>query len=115
MTPHASKFATPPPPASYVPRPRLETRLQATENARLTVVSGRAGSGKTALLSSWITTIAERDRAWITLDADDNESSVFWTNIDTALAGAQPERHARHSTTGARGATRFSSSTTRTC
>jgi len=85
MTHRASKFATPPPPASFVARPRLEARLDAAATARLTVVSGRAGAGKTALLAHWIATIDEGDRAWITLDAGDNTPSTFWGDVDATL------------------------------
>src|SRR4051812_41394575 len=85
MTQRASKFTTPPPPAFYVGRPRLETRLNAAATTRLTVVSGRAGSGKTALVSSWISTIDERDRSWVTLDEDDNDAPTFCANVETAV------------------------------
>src|SRR5206468_2981481 len=85
MTQRASKFTTPPPPAAYVARPRLETRLNAAATTRLTVVSGRAGSGKTALLSSWISTIDECDRSWLTLDEDDDDDATFCTNVETAV------------------------------
>ena len=85
MTHHASKFTTPPPPASFVARPRLEARLDAASTARLTVVSGRAGAGKTALLAHWITTIDASDRAWITLDAGDNTPATFWGDVDATL------------------------------
>ena len=85
MTHPASKFATPPPPPSFVARPRLEARLDAASTARLTVVSGRAGAGKTALLAQWITTIDAGDRAWITLDAGDNTPATFWGDVDATL------------------------------
>ena len=94
MTQTSSKFTTPPPPASYVARPRLEARLDAAATTRLTVVSGRAGAGKTALLSRWFETIAENDRAWITLDSDDNDSSRFWSHVDATLHQLNQEARA---------------------
>ena len=55
----ASKFVAPPPPTSYVARPHLDARLNEAVRSRLTVVSGRAGCGKSALVASWMTTIDE--------------------------------------------------------
>ena len=72
-------------PTGHISRPRLEARLDAAAGARLTVVSGRAGVGKSVLISSWISKLAEDNFAWITLDADDNKPSIFWSDVATAV------------------------------
>ncbi len=84
-TRRASRFVAPPPPSSYVARPHLDARLNEAVRSRLTVVSGRAGCGKSALVANWMTTIDERDRAWITLSDNDNAAPVFWNSVEAAL------------------------------
>ena len=94
---------------SYVARPRLDKLLDAAATVRLSVVSGRAGCGKSALVSTWINTIDETDRAWITLDDDDNLTATFWSDID-ALAPLGAGSHDRFFGPQL-GATQFSYST----
>jgi LuxR family maltose regulon positive regulatory protein len=80
-----AKFDAPLLPSGYVPRPRLEARLDAARGARLTVVSGRAGAGKSVLVSSWLTKVSEDDFSWVTLDEDDNKPSVLWDDVTAAV------------------------------
>lgn len=80
-----AKFDAPSLPPGYIPRSRLHARLDAASSARLTVVSGRAGSGKSVLVSGWLAQHAANDYAWITLDDDDNTPSVFWSDVTTAV------------------------------
>src|SRR5262245_65231404 len=72
----SAKFDAPLPPPGYIPRPRLEARLDAAAGARLTVVSGRAGSGKSVLIPSWLAKLSEDDCSWGTPDEDDSKPQV---------------------------------------
>ncbi len=85
----ATKLYVPRPRRGTVPRPRLLDRLEG--GARLTLVSAPAGFGKTTLLASWLTG-AGRDRqvAWLSLDASDDDPVTFWTGVVTALQAAVP-------------------------
>jgi len=96
-----AKFSAPLPPSGYVARPRLEARLDAAASARLTVVSGRAGSGKSTLVSSWLAQRCEDDHSWVTLDEDDNKPSVFWNDITAAVERQSGDEYGRFMTSRA--------------
>ena len=89
------KFVPPALTPTYVARPRLDHVLERSAEVPLTVVAGAAGSGKSALLSSWTAQRAE-SCAWITLDEGDNESATFWWGVadavDTLVGELRPER-----------------------
>lgn len=86
--PHA-KLAVPQRPPFLVRRQRLLDRMVAGSAARVTVVTGPAGSGKTQLVASWVVDEAATGSvAWVTLDEDDTESSAFWSYVVEALRGA---------------------------
>ena len=70
----------------WVSRPRLETKLTAGVQGRLTVVTGPPGAGKTALLAGWARGRPEGSVAWVSLEAADNAPARFWKRIDAALA-----------------------------
>jgi LuxR family maltose regulon positive regulatory protein len=81
-----TKLYIPPQRPNMVLRPRLMARL---ENAlrlqhRLTLVSAKAGSGKTTLVSEWLHG-QERPAAWLSLDANDNDPQRFLTYLVAAL------------------------------
>ena len=86
-----TKLYIPPPRSGRVPRPRLVERLNAGLNRKLTLISARAGFGKTTLLSEWIATVksphsAIQDRiAWLSLDSGDNDLTRFLTYLIAAL------------------------------
>src|SRR5262245_42925466 len=65
-------------------RPRLFGRLSAA--ARVTVVSGPPGSGKTVLLRSWIgqTSLAAR-AAWVPVGRGEADAQQFWLSVLAAL------------------------------
>ena len=71
-------------------RPRLLTALsQAVQRAPLTLISGPAGAGKTALAASWRTAQpGTRHIGWLTLDDYDDDPATFWSYVVEALAGA---------------------------
>jgi LuxR family maltose regulon positive regulatory protein len=91
-----AKFDAPAAPTGYIPRPRLEARLEAASGARLTVVSGRAGSGKSVLISSWLAKFADDDSSWVTLDEDDNKPSVFWSDVTAAVNRLSGDEYGRY-------------------
>jgi LuxR family maltose regulon positive regulatory protein len=56
--------------------------------ARVTVVSGPAGSGKTVLLRSWIAEAGlARSAAWVTAGPDEQDPQRFWLSVLGALRG----------------------------
>jgi LuxR family transcriptional regulator, maltose regulon positive regulatory protein len=86
----ASKLAPPEPAHATVLRPRLVSQLsRAVQRSPLTLLSGPAGSGKTALATTWRQT-QEDDRpvAWLTLDDYDDDPATFWNYVVGALAAA---------------------------
>jgi LuxR family maltose regulon positive regulatory protein len=74
-------------------RPRLLERLRRGADSRLTLVSAPAGFGKTTLLAEWLGAKSGEDRsvAWLSLDRSDNEPSLFWTYVVTALQRSVPD------------------------
>ncbi len=61
----------------------------------MTLLSAPAGFGKSTLLASWLATgspssTAQRSAAWLSLDAGDNDPSLFWAYVITALRTAAP-------------------------
>src|SRR5215831_12951241 len=70
--------------AGVVARPRLFGRLGA--QARVSVVSASAGSGKTVLLRSWIgqAGVAER-AAWVPAERGERDPQRFWLSVLAAL------------------------------
>jgi LuxR family transcriptional regulator, maltose regulon positive regulatory protein len=65
-------------------RRQLFGRLERT--GRVTQISAPAGSGKTALLRSWIADAGLAGRAaWVTVQGDDGDPRRFWTSVVDAL------------------------------
>ena len=87
----AAKTYLPRPVSGRVERARLRERLdQALSNQRrLVLVSALAGSGKSTLLADWAATAA-LPCAWFSLDAQDNQPSLFWAYLITALQRQSP-------------------------
>ena len=69
-----------------VDRPRLLARLDGALRLqqRLTLVSGRAGAGKTTLVSEWLHQQA-RPSAWLSIDTSDNDPQRFLGGLLEAL------------------------------
>jgi LuxR family maltose regulon positive regulatory protein len=89
----ASKLAAPSMPGRMVARPRLFALLDAGVERPVTVVAAPAGSGKTMLLTSWMSAASPPGAvAWLSLDHGDDDPVRFWTYVLAALcrSGAVP-------------------------
>jgi LuxR family maltose regulon positive regulatory protein len=86
----ASKLAPPDLAHATVLRQRLLGLLtRSVQRSPLTLLSGPAGSGKTALAASWrLSQSSGRPVCWLTLDDYDDDPAAFWTYTCAALAGA---------------------------
>jgi len=75
-----------------VPRPHLTDRLHRGTQFRLTLVSARAGFGKSTLLAEWLAAAPPDGSvtAWLSLDPSDNHPVVFRTHLIAALQAAAP-------------------------
>jgi LuxR family transcriptional regulator, maltose regulon positive regulatory protein len=76
-----------------VPRQRLAQRGRAVSGSALTILSAPAGFGKTTLLTEWLAAESAdgADRAavaWVSLDRRDNDPTLFWTYVVTAIQAA---------------------------
>jgi LuxR family maltose regulon positive regulatory protein len=82
----ATKLYIPPRRAGLVPRPRLMARLDEALRLqhRLTLVSAKAGTGKTTLVSEWLRQ-QEQPTQWLSLDSSDNEPRRFLSYLLAAL------------------------------
>lgn len=88
----STKFFAPPPRATLVARPRLIARLEQGMERPLTLISAPAGSGKTTLVSDWRATAGmDIPLAWLSIDPDDNDPSLFLAYLFTALSALQPD------------------------
>jgi len=84
-----TKLAIPPLQPRLVPSRRLLERLQHGGQSRLTLISAPAGFGKTTLVCQWIQH-HKMPAAWYSLDESDNEPSVFYRYLLTALQNLDP-------------------------
>ena len=88
----ATKMSVPRAGHALVARPRLRELLSEALHARLTLVSGPAGFGKTTLVAGWLDDVRRAGNAvaWVSLDASDDDPERFWRYVVTALEGASP-------------------------
>ena len=85
----ATKFALPHKQAGTIVRQRLLEVLDAGVDRPLTLLSAPPGSGKTALLGSWLASAgAPTSVAWLSLDSRDGERRRFWQAVLQALSRA---------------------------
>jgi ATP/maltotriose-dependent transcriptional regulator MalT len=77
-----------------VHRQRLNSRLRSGDRPSLTLVSAPAGFGKTTLLTEWFGSSPDQESsaAWLSLDARDNDPTLFWSYVVAALQAVAPER-----------------------
>jgi LuxR family transcriptional regulator, maltose regulon positive regulatory protein len=90
----AGKLVAPSMPDRMVARPRLFELLDTGIERPVTLVAAPAGSGKTMLLTSWMSTASlPGPVAWLSLDRGDNDPVRFWTYLLAALcrSGAVPD------------------------
>ena len=89
----SSKFSTPKMAPGFVRRPRLLDELDRGRRARLTVVVGSPGSGKTGLLADWLAARPHGPSAWLSCDIADADPVRFVAAIIEALGRAwgQPD------------------------
>jgi len=92
----STKLHSPPTPPKLVERPRLVERLneglygQGGRFARaLTLVSAPAGSGKTTLVTAWLSGL-DRPATWVSLDEGDNDPARFFAYLVAALQRVEP-------------------------
>jgi LuxR family transcriptional regulator, maltose regulon positive regulatory protein len=89
----ASKLTAPSMPGRMVVRPRLLALLDAGVTRPVTLVAAPAGSGKTTMLTCWMSSVSPPGAvAWLSLDPGDNDPVRFWTYVLAALcrSGAVP-------------------------
>ena len=72
-----SKFCAPKLAPGLLRRPRLLDQLDQGDQARLTLVVGPAGAGKTMLTADWLAARPERPSAWLSCDAADADPARF--------------------------------------
>ncbi len=86
----SSKFCVPSAPSRLVRRSRLLDALDRGQQARLTLVVGSPGAGKTALLADWLAARPERRAAWLSCDPADADGVRFVAAVIEALRRASP-------------------------
>ena len=79
-----AKLGPPGWPVDAIDRPRIAAALNAAASARLTLVVGPPGYGKTTAVRTWC---AQRGDpvAWTTLDPGDNDPARLWRYVATAV------------------------------
>ena len=87
----SSKFHAPSTPSRLVRRSRLLEALDRGRRARLTLVVGSPGAGKTALLADWSAAHPERPAAWLSCDPADAAGGRFVAAIIEALRRASDQ------------------------
>jgi LuxR family transcriptional regulator, maltose regulon positive regulatory protein len=85
----ATKLCIPPLRPNVVSRPRLIERLNEGLHRKLTLIAAPAGFGKTTLASAWVALI-QRPTAWLSLDAGENDPTLFLTYLVAALQTIAP-------------------------
>ena len=85
-----TKLYIPPQRPNLVSRSRLVARLGEAQRSRhcLTLVSAKAGSGKTTVVCEWLH-LQKRPAAWLSLDANDNDPRRFFAYLVAALQRLQ--------------------------
>jgi LuxR family maltose regulon positive regulatory protein len=86
-----TKLVVPPLRNTFVPRPRVGSRLG--HHSRLVVVSAPAGFGKTTALAAWVTHARSTGRsvAWVSCEAGEQQASAFWTYVLTSIGQVEPQ------------------------
>jgi LuxR family maltose regulon positive regulatory protein len=85
-----TKFYVPRARFDVVPRPRLSDAISRGAERKLTIVVAPAGFGKTTLVAAWLAGAANGQFAWLSLDASDNNPTLFWTYLIAAVQKVHP-------------------------
>jgi LuxR family transcriptional regulator, maltose regulon positive regulatory protein len=86
----ASKLVAPAPRTGLLPRPGLQSLLQAGLEAKLCLVEAPAGFGKTTLLAQWQAAAGGGRVAWVSLEEGDNDPTRFWGYVVDSLRTVEP-------------------------
>ena len=86
----AAKTRVPPWGANFVIRHDLISLLTERGDRTVTVVQAPAGYGKSTLLKQWVDADPVRRFAWLSLDEVDNDLTVLWRYILSALRALSP-------------------------
>ena len=86
----ATKFRSPPLPATLVSRSALHERLTAGAGQRLTTVVGSAGAGKSVLLADWAAARRPGMTSWLSCDKADADAVRFWSAFIEAPRAIEP-------------------------
>ncbi|MEO9328978.1 protein kinase domain-containing protein [Gordonia aurantiaca] len=88
----ATKYRPPVMAHAMVPRNRLLQRLTADTRARLVLIHGPAGFGKTVLAIQYAQMLEESEgkTAWLAIDEDDNTPAWFLSHLVDAISVALP-------------------------
>ncbi len=78
-------------PPDLVPRTTLFARLDAHPERPLTLVTAPAGYGKSTLLSSWLATLTHQPYAWLSLDENDDDLTLFLTYFIATIQTMFPD------------------------
>jgi LuxR family transcriptional regulator, maltose regulon positive regulatory protein len=88
LEPGFERFTVPSLPEGLLQRSRLLERLDVGVDGPLTLVSAPAGSGKSVLVSAWASGAQARcPVAWVTLEANEQSRSGFWSTLARGLGG----------------------------
>src|SRR5690349_5837853 len=75
---------------SHVARPRLDAWFGGKPSARIALVSGPAGAGKSALAAQWLMRTGT-SAAWVTLEPSDGRPQPFFRLILAAIRAIDPD------------------------
>jgi LuxR family transcriptional regulator, maltose regulon positive regulatory protein len=73
-----------------VVRQQLLDRLTESQAAKLVLVVGPAGGGKTSLLRDWWSAGQDSGRTWLSIETAHNDPARFWSSIITAIRKVSP-------------------------
>ena len=86
-----SKFSIPKIPEQLIPRPHLLHLLHDYKKKRMTLVSSPPGYGKTIAIAQWVETLVNAKTAWISLDTNDDNPSLFFHYLIDAFNKLFPD------------------------